>query len=75
MKTAFHFLIAALLLLVSTPLSRGGQSAVQDEVEECADWAAQGECNLNPKYMQENCAASCKYEASKDKKMKNLIGK
>ncbi|KAL7444388.1 hypothetical protein ACHAXH_009988 [Discostella pseudostelligera] len=32
---------------------------VEDQNENCADWAAQGECETNPDYMLENCAASC----------------
>jgi tetratricopeptide (TPR) repeat protein len=30
-----------------------------DEQDLCADWAAEGECEANPDYMLENCAASC----------------
>jgi len=29
------------------------------EEPKCEEWAAQGECKKNPKYMNENCAASC----------------
>jgi len=51
MKTTLHFLIVALLLLVSAPLTF---AAVEDQEENCVGWAEQGECSLNPKYMQEN---------------------
>jgi len=30
------------------------------QVPECQKWAAEGECDKNPRYMHENCAASCK---------------
>mmetsp|Transcript_1562 Transcript_1562/g.2480 ORF Transcript_1562/g.2480 Transcript_1562/m.2480 type:complete len:124 (+) Transcript_1562:200-571(+) len=77
MKTAFHFLYAALLILVSTPLSQGNLSynVIEDKLEECADWAEQGECTKNPRYMEENCPASCKWQASEDERTKKAIGK
>jgi len=31
----------------------------EDKDERCPDWAAQGECDSNPNYMLENCAAAC----------------
>ncbi len=34
-------------------------SAGIDEQERCAEWAAEGECEANPDYMLDNCAASC----------------
>lgn len=39
---------------------------VEDRNEGCADWAAQGECEANPDYMLENCAASCSDSESGD---------
>lgn len=75
MKTAFHFLYASLLVLVSTPLSQGNLSynVIEDKLEECADWAEQGECSKNPRYMEENCPASCKWQASEDERTKKAI--
>jgi len=34
-------------------------STAKDFNENCPDWADQGECEANPGYMLENCAASC----------------
>ena len=31
----------------------------QDLNEQCAAWASQGECNINPSYMVHNCQKSC----------------
>ncbi|KAL3771298.1 hypothetical protein ACHAW5_004507 [Stephanodiscus triporus] len=31
----------------------------EDREEECAEWAAQGECEANPTYMLDACTASC----------------
>mmetsp|Transcript_32855 Transcript_32855/g.63249 ORF Transcript_32855/g.63249 Transcript_32855/m.63249 type:complete len:440 (+) Transcript_32855:238-1557(+) len=31
----------------------------RDEVQNCALWAGQGECSINPKYMLSKCAMSC----------------
>lgn len=74
MKTAFLF-AAAQLLLVSTPFSQGKQILHEDLLEECADWAEVGECTKNPKYMKENCPASCMWQASEDERTKQAIGK
>ena len=73
MNTTIHFLIAALLLLaILTPFSHGQET---DLVNECEGWAERGECTLNPKYMHENCAASCKMQALHDEQMKACVGK
>lgn len=34
-------------------------AAGEDQHEQCPEWAAQGECEANPGYMLESCAASC----------------
>jgi tetratricopeptide (TPR) repeat protein len=34
-------------------------SGLEDQDERCAEWASSGECESNPSYMLENCAASC----------------
>lgn len=34
-------------------------SGLEDQDERCAEWANSGECESNPAYMLENCAASC----------------
>lgn len=34
-------------------------SGLEDHDERCAEWATSGECDSNPSYMLENCAASC----------------
>ena len=70
MKTAFHFIVAALLLLL---FSQG--EANEDQVEECSGWAAAGECTKNPNYMKANCAASCRLQAEEDERTKEAIGK
>ncbi len=75
MTTAFHFLFAALLLLISTPFTQGKQTVYEDLLEECADWAELGECSKNPKYMKENCPASCMWQAAEDERTKQAIGK
>ena len=37
----------------------GMAEACRDSTDECAGWAASGECTSNPQYMRANCAASC----------------
>ncbi len=68
MKTAFHFIFAALLLL----FAQG--EANEDEVAECSGWAEAGECTKNPNYMKANCAASCRLQAEEDERTKKVIG-
>lgn len=74
MKTAFLF-AAAQLLLVSTPFAQGKQILHEDKLEECPDWAEVGECTKNPKFMTENCPASCMWQAAEDERTKKAIGK
>lgn len=45
---------------------RKASAEVEDQNEGCAEWAAQGECDANPDYMLENCAASCANIGSDD---------
>ena len=49
-------------------------SALEDDNEACSGWAANGECSLNPKYMLENCKASCEKIAEADREMAVEIG-
>mmetsp|Transcript_25944 Transcript_25944/g.39263 ORF Transcript_25944/g.39263 Transcript_25944/m.39263 type:complete len:651 (-) Transcript_25944:208-2160(-) len=42
-------------IVASIPVRGGGQ----DKDEHCAEWAQAGECQNNPDFMKENCAASC----------------
>jgi len=42
------------------------------EVPKCEEWGAQGECENNPRYMSENCAATC--NASRKAKVYVLEG-
>ena len=49
-------------------------SALEDDNEACSGWAANGECSLNPKYMLENCKASCEKIAEADREMAGEIG-
>jgi len=44
-------------------------------VEECEEWAERGECSLNPKYMHEHCAESCKMQELLDEQLKASIGR
>ena len=39
--------------------ARGKHAGCVDADDNCAAWAASGECNSNPQYMRANCAASC----------------
>ena len=74
MKTsAFRSLFTGALFFAMTPLSQPYR-VIEDQLEECADWAERGECHRNPKYMQENCPASCIWQESHDKRMKERIG-
>jgi len=78
MKT---FILTTILTYLSSTTTRYGSggilsvSAVYDEVDECPNWAANGECSLNPKYMLENCKASCEKIAEADREMALEIGK
>ena len=73
------FILITLLTYLSSTTKHGGGiitvSAAYDEVDECSGWAANGECSLNPKYMLENCKASCEKIAEADREMAVEIGK
>ena len=43
-------------------------------IAECAGWAENGECSLNPTYMLQNCPIACAGVAEKDKVMAEEIG-
>ena len=80
MPTMKTFILTTLLTYLSSTSKYGGGgilsvSAVYDEVDECSGWAANGECSLNPKYMLENCKASCEKIAEADREMALEIGK
>jgi hypothetical protein len=34
-------------------------SSCTDSFDDCAKWAANGDCNINPEYMLYNCPSSC----------------
>ena len=36
-----------------------GKTAMQDNRQECNDWAAAGECTENPVFIHLNCPISC----------------
>ncbi|KAK3264668.1 hypothetical protein CYMTET_26606 [Cymbomonas tetramitiformis] len=40
-------------------IQSGSQQACNDLESACGDWAAKGECEKNPDYMQTSCAKSC----------------
>jgi hypothetical protein len=45
----------------------------EDEYDECAEWAANGECEVNPEYMLYNCTKSCKVCGVSKKEKSKLI--
>lgn len=70
---ALRSLFTGAVLFAMTPVAQP-YKVIEDKLEECADWAERGECNRNPKYMQEYCPASCMWQESHDKRMKTRIG-
>ena len=38
--------------------------------EQCARWAADGECDSNPRFMKESCAAACRHVKDKARRAK-----
>ena len=38
----------------------GFREACADTQEDCATWAAKGECDVNPAFMHESCRKSCR---------------
>ena len=79
MPTMKTFILITFLTYLSTTTKYGGGilsvSALEDDNEACSGWAANGECSLNPKYMLENCKASCEKIAEADREMAVEIGK
>ena len=47
---------------------------IHTAIAECAGWAENGECSLNPTYMLQNCPIACAGVAEKDKVMAEEIG-
>ena len=41
------------------PRKRGSTPGCVDEDDNCAQWAAMGECTKNPAFMESSCKASC----------------
>ena len=50
-------------------------SGLEDQDERCAEWASSGECESNPSYMLENCAASCSGDDVADDNVNDDDGK
>ena len=44
----------------------------KDNYANCAKWAADGECSINPEYMLYNCASSCESCALNDQEKYNV---
>eukprot|EP00040_Diaphanoeca_grandis_P029567 m.173360 g.173360 ORF g.173360 m.173360 type:complete len:374 (-) comp31724_c2_seq5:103-1224(-) len=39
----------------------GGLESCEDKHEQCEEWAAAGECSLNPSFCHQNCPKSCNF--------------
>ena len=44
----------------------GSDGCAPDALEQCAGWAAQGECQRNPEYMKQQCRTSCGFCEPRD---------
>ena len=67
-------LLSTLIILPTLTTSVSAQEVGEDAVAECDQWASQGECTLNPRYMEEHCPNACKRQAAVDREMAAKIG-
>mmetsp|Transcript_2529 Transcript_2529/g.5377 ORF Transcript_2529/g.5377 Transcript_2529/m.5377 type:complete len:722 (-) Transcript_2529:60-2225(-) len=57
-------LVTSIEIELPTPIrkkktTKAATSGEEDENELCPEWAAQGECEANPRFMSKSCALSC----------------